>query len=272
MEDSQQPNERNQPERNQPPTYTPEQEAADRERVRRKRAREKMQRQLKYNRDRAIALFTGAACVLVSLGSTILAGYNAINMTGILAGLLLLASFAVADLAVYCGAHIDYHEDGTALEWVAMGVKYGLSIILLCCGGLVAYKMLNGGEGAATDDAITERATAAFNKCMARPGAKEASCQKIYDKTVQNGTGAATARNSETKKDTKWADKTLAHPLFTYAPGILGLLAFALIAVTAKLSKPKEVHEIEEDEVDYQPRRQPIGYTQPQAANARGNS
>lgn len=266
MEDSTQPTDRNQP-----PTYTPEQEAADLERVRRKRAKEKMQRQLKYNRDRSMALFTGGACVLVSIGATVLSGYHAITLLGVLAGLMCLASYGIADLAVYCGAHIDYHEDGTALEWVAMAVKYGLSIILLCCGGLVAYKLINGGESGAVDDAIAERAQAAYSRCMASPKATERGCQRVSERILNTNTAGRNADKSKATKDTGWADKILAHPMFNYGPGILGLLCFALMAITAKLSKPKEVREIDED--DYTPRRQPIGYT-PQAAQAstRGNS
>lgn len=231
--------------------YTPEEEAADQERLRRKHAKQRMERKLKYNRDRAMALFTGAACVLVALGGTGLSGYHAVTSLGILAGAMALASFLVADLAVFTGAYVDYHEDGTALEWVAMAVKYSLSIILLCCGGLVAYKLITGGDGAATDDAIAERATAAFNKCMERPGAKEAACQRVSDRILKANNAAATTGKAKQAKDAGWAEKILAHPMFYYGPGILGLFAFLAMAVTAKLSKPKEERPREEDE-DYE--------------------
>ena len=107
-----------------------------------------------YDRQKTLAVVTGLTCCLVFAGGTALGSYHAITTIGIAAGLLAIASYILADIAVAWAAYIDYHEDQNAMEWASWAVKYIVSFYLLFSGGCIAFAMFD----LATD--ITSRGAA----------------------------------------------------------------------------------------------------------------
>lgn len=220
--------------------------------IQKRRARRKL-----YDREKAIALVTGAICVLIFCAGTALGSYHAFVSIGLFAGLLASASYLIADIAITWAAVVDYHEDGNPMEWASWAVKFLLSFYMLFGGGCIAYKLFTLNEA---DTAINQRAgaaTRAYNDCVsaARNRAQRAACKDLAT-TVQ--TNEATAQATKTKAERPaWIDKFTNHPLFNYLPGILGLAGICLLTLISKLF-PQQIGQGSEDtEAEEWPRTLP---------------
>lgn len=200
-----------------------------------------------YNREKTLAVLTGLVCVLVFLAGTALGGYHAFTIVNVFAGLLALASYGLADVAVAWGSYIDYKESGGAMEWTAWVVKYVLSFYLLFSGGCIAYTLFYTSEGAASRTEIQQRASKAQSECLAADGSQKGrnvACQRVYDSTFAAGMGELNKKaEGETSAESS-IKKFIAFPLFHYLPGILGLcgiLAFTLVSkLTTNYESPGE--------------------------------
>lgn len=188
-----------------------------------------------YDREKTIALVTGVICALIFLGGTALGGYHAFVMIGAFAGVLATASYLIADAVISWAAVVDYHEDGTPMEWAAWAVKYGLSLYMLFSGGCIAYKLFTLSEA---ETAITQRtgaATKAYNDCVAaaRTNRQRSACRQFAGDVQAKEATAQTAKAQAERP--AWIDKFTTHPLFNYLPGILGLLGAALLTLISKI-------------------------------------
>lgn len=196
-----------------------------------------------YNREKTLAVLTGIVCVLVFLAGTALGGYHAFSIIGIIAGLLALASYGLADVAVAWGSYIDYKESGGPMEWTAWIVKYLLSFYLLINGGCIAYSLFYSSEGSMDRSAVIARASAAQKQCLEAGGStkgRAASCAKVYETSYAGGMKELEQKASGISDAESAVKKFLSFPLFHYIPGILGLLGIVAFTLVSKLTTEHE--------------------------------
>lgn len=204
-----------------------------------------------YDREKTLAVLTGIVCVLVFLAGTALGGYHAFSVVGAFAGLLALASYGLADVAVAWGSYIDYKESGGPMEWTAWAVKYILSFYLLFSGGCIAYTLFYTSEGSASRAEVQQRASKAQSECLGASGSQRGrnqACQKVYDSTFEAGM-AEIAKKTEGESSAETSiKKFIAFPLFHYLPGILGLLGILAFTLVSKIVSPPR-HEFTDSQV-----------------------
>lgn len=197
-----------------------------------------------YDREKTLAVLTGIVCVLVFLAGTALGGYHAFVIVGPFAGLLALASYGLADVAVAWGSYIDYKESGGPMEWTAWAVKYILSFYLLFSGGCIAYTLFYTSEGLTSRTEVQQRASKAQSECLSADGSqrgRNAACQKVYDSTFEAGMAELNKKaEGESSAETS-IKKFIAFPLFHYLPGILGLAGILAFTLVSKLTTIHEV-------------------------------
>jgi len=196
-----------------------------------------------YNREKTLAVLTGIVCVLVFLAGTALGGFHAFSVIGIVAGLLALASYVLADVAVAWGSYIDYKESGGPMEWTAWIVKYLLSFYLLINGGCIAYSLFYSSESAMDRSAVIARAATAQKQCLEAGGnqkGRAASCQKTYQATFDAGMKELDGKTAAVSEAELAVKKFLSFPLFHYIPGILGLLGIVAFTLVSKLTTKHE--------------------------------
>jgi len=194
-----------------------------------------------YDREKTLAVLTGIVCVLVFLAGTALGGYHAFSVVGAFAGLLALASYGLADVAVAWGSYIDYKESGGPMEWTAWAVKYILSFYLLFSGGCIAYTLFYTSEGSASRAEVQQRASKAQAECLGASGSQRGrnqACQKVYDSTFESGMAEIAKKTEGESSAERTIKKFIAFPLFHYLPGILGLLGILAFTLVSKIVTP----------------------------------
>lgn len=198
-----------------------------------------------YNREKTLAVVTGIVCALIFLAGTALGSIHAIKLIGAL-GVLAVACYVIADIAVAWAAYIDYQEDGNAMEWTAWIVKYVLSAYLLFTGGCIAYVLFTSGETQASRTATSTRASDAQKQCLESakqanggklPRTATAECRKVYEAQLSAESSGDNKKEEARVKQSGWVDDFVAWPLFNYLPGILGLIGLFFLTLVSKLSK-----------------------------------
>lgn len=193
-----------------------------------------------YNRERTLAILTGVVCALIFLAGTALGATHSLKTLGIF-GLLSVACYAIADIAVAWASYIDYKEpNGTPMNWTAWIVKYVISAYLLVSGGAIAYLMI---ENAELETGANQRAQTyqqAFDNCMKQPKARATQCRKFAENLNNNETQLAKDTKTQRETSAGWVHNLVTFPLFKYMPGFLGLGGLLALTFMDKLSPSKK--------------------------------
>lgn len=217
----------------------------------------------KYNREKTLAIVTGIVCALIFLSGTALGAIHSMMALGAF-GVLSVACYLIADSAIIWAAFIDYHEDGGAMEWSAMAVKYILSAYILFSGGCIAWLMISEGL---TSKAQVSRGTLyqeTYDKCMQQSNAKPRSCERMAKELLSNETSNDKQKAKQHDEQAGFIKTYVDWPLFKYFPGLLGLFGLFVLALVSKLA-PQDEEEFEAQPIYAQPVRANIRQSVPSA-------
>lgn len=191
-----------------------------------------------YDREKTLAIVTGLVCALIFLCGTVLGGYHSIKELGAI-GILSVACYLIADIAIAWAAYIDYQEDKNAMEWTAWAVKYILSVYLLFSGGCIAYLLI---KNSGMDHQVSSRAEIyqrQYDSCMAAKNATAAKCRALASEFNKAETQNQKEQNAKAADSAGFVEWYLSWPLFKYLPGMLGLGGLFALTLVAKLVKGK---------------------------------
>jgi len=189
-----------------------------------------------YNREKTLAVVTGIVCALIFCAGTALGAVHSLRELGAI-GVLSVACYLIADIAVCWAAYIDYKEDGNAMEWTAWIVKYALSLYLLFSGGCIAYLMITNAQGERATFTRQELYQKTYDDCIER-GGKPVSCRKLASEF--NQTEAQTQQKDKEQKaeNAGWLNDYVSWPLFKYFPGLLGVFGLIGLTLVSKIIRP----------------------------------
>jgi hypothetical protein len=190
-----------------------------------------------YNREKALAVVTGIVCALIFLAGTALGAVHSLRELGAI-GVLSVACYLIADVAVMWAAYIDYREDGNAMEWAAWFVKYALSLYLLFSGGSIAYLMMSNAQGERATMNRQELYQKTYDECIDK-GGKPPACRKLASEFNAAETQTQTKEKDAKAESAGWINAYVSWPLFKYAPGLLGLVGMIVLTLVSKISPPE---------------------------------
>lgn len=186
-----------------------------------------------YNREKTLAVVTGIVCALIFCAGTSLGAVHSLKELGAI-GVLSVACYLIADVAVVWGAYIDYKEDGNALEWTAWIVKYALSLYLLFSGGCIAYLMITNAQGERATVTRQELYQKTYDDCIGR-GGKPTPCRKLASEFNQGEAQAQKKEKEQKAEGAGWINDYVSWPLFKYFPGLLGVLGLIVLTLVSKI-------------------------------------
>ncbi len=186
-----------------------------------------------YNREKTLAVVTGIVCALIFCAGTSLGAYHSLRELGAI-GVLSVACYLIADIAVCWAAYIDYKEDGNALEWTAWIVKYVLSLFLLFSGGCIAYLIITNSQNERATMTRQELYQKTYDDCIER-GGKPVSCRKLAGEFNQTEAQAQKKDKDEKTEKAGWINDYVSWPLFKYFPGLLGIVGLIALTLVSKI-------------------------------------
>lgn len=213
-----------------------------------------------YNRETSLAILTGIVCGLIFLSATILGAFYNISTIGWI-GIFSAAGLVILDFAIIWASYIDYHEDGTLLEYVAWTAKgFGAAYLLFYGGCLIFVLSEKGFEQGKLQ--MTNKAAVNYLKECKESGMSERTCRETAKTKIQEENKSF----SETKPT--FADEFVHSPVSKIAGPILGLFFLLALGLTAKFSKEKDPSLSGQTSVSLRTVRAQPPFTAPPAGNS----